>query len=73
LTNCRRASDRTRVGGLIETQPALFERHETRRRADHQMIEHVNIENFPGLHNLARDRDILYTYMENVVWESLMV
>jgi len=35
------------------------------------MIEYVNIQEFACVDDLARDGYILYTYMENVVWESL--
>jgi hypothetical protein len=37
------------------------------------MIEHVNVQQLARLDDLARHRHVFYTYMENVVWESLMV
>jgi len=37
------------------------------------VIEQIQVEDFACTADFTRNRDILYTYMENVVWESLMV
>ena len=56
---------------LSKPQSPLFQTHEPGSRADHQMIQHVDIEKFAGSYDFAGHCHILYTYMENVVWESL--
>jgi hypothetical protein len=35
--------------------------------ADHEMIEHVDIQQLAGFDELARDVNVFYTYMENLL------
>jgi hypothetical protein len=49
---------------LLETQSALAQTHKT-LLADHQVIQHLDIQQPTRLNKLARHRDVLMIYVEN--------
>jgi hypothetical protein len=50
---------------MLKTQPALFQRNKT-TPADHQVVQHRDIQQLPGLDQRPGDGHIVIIYMENL-------